>query len=79
MFIKEKMRKVKLLKFMIRTKTTNLMQTKDGRLCMLIKLSQTERKDSINNLVSISTDHSTLDQECQCKELLNAMEPTMFG
>jgi len=33
----------------------------------------------MKNLVSISTDHSTSDQECQCKELLNAMAPTTSG
>jgi hypothetical protein len=33
----------------------------------------------MRNSVSISTDHSTLDQDFQCRELLNAMEPTMSG
>ena len=46
---------------------------------MLTKQRLSDLKDLTRNLVSISTDHSTLDQECQCRELLNAMVPIMFG
>jgi len=38
--------------------------TRDGRLSMLTKQRLSDLKDLIRNLVSISTDHSTLDQEC---------------
>jgi hypothetical protein len=38
---------------------------KNGPLFILINLQMKEQKDSIRNLASISTDHSTLDQECQ--------------
>jgi hypothetical protein len=46
---------------------------------MLIKLQRLKQKDSMKNSVSTLTDHSTLDQDFQCKELLNAMVPTTFG
>jgi hypothetical protein len=38
---------------------------KDGRLSILIKLLRQEPRDSIRSSVSISTDHSILDQDCQ--------------
>jgi len=52
---------------------------KSGRLSMLTKPSQIEPRDSTRNSASTSTDHSMLDQECLCKESLNAMVLTMFG
>jgi len=75
----KRMRKVKqslsTQEMVIRT----TMPTKDGRSSMLIKLKSSELRVSTKSLVSISTDHSISDQECQCKELPNAMEPTTFG
>jgi hypothetical protein len=52
---------------------------KNGRLFMSIKPNQSEPRDSTRNSVSISTDHSMSDQECQCKESLSATVLTMFG
>jgi hypothetical protein len=59
--------------------TTELMLTKDGRSSMLIKPLRQELRVSTKNSDSTSTDLSTLDQECQCKELLSVMVPTMSG
>jgi len=59
--------------------TKTIMPTKDGRLYISTKLKQLELRASTKSSVSTSTDHSTSDQECQCKELLNAMVPTMSG
>jgi hypothetical protein len=39
--------------------------TRDGRLSILTKLSQFQRKDSMQNLDSTSTDHSTLSLDFQ--------------
>jgi len=46
---------------------------------MLIKLKSLEPRVSTKSSVYISIDHSILDQECQCKELLSAMVQTMSG
>jgi hypothetical protein len=73
------MRKVRPLLSTIKTETIKTMPTKDGRLSTLTKLIRSEPRDSTKNSVSISTDHSTSDPECQCKELLSAMVPTMSG
>jgi hypothetical protein len=54
------------------------MQTKDGKSCTLIKLTNSELRDSTKNSDSISTDHSTSDPECQCKELQNVLVQTML-
>jgi hypothetical protein len=48
--------------------TTKL--TRDGELSMLTKLRRKEEVDSTLNMVSISTEHSTSDQDSQCGELL---------
>jgi hypothetical protein len=79
MFIREKMRKDKPLRFITRMVIMQPMQTKDGRSYMLIKPLRQELRVSTKNSDSTLTDRSTSDQECQCKELLNAMEPTTFG
>jgi hypothetical protein len=55
------------------------LQTKDGRSSMSTKHLKSEARVSTRNSDSTSTDHSISDQECQCKELLNATEPTTFG
>jgi hypothetical protein len=55
------------------------LSTKGGRSSTLIKLQKPEPRVSTKNSVSILTDHSISDQECQCKELLNATEPATFG
>ena len=52
--------------------------TRNGRLSILIKLNLLDLKDLTKSLVSISTDHSISDQECQCRESKNALEPTML-
>jgi hypothetical protein len=73
------MKKDKLLLLTTETETPNRTLTKDGRLSILIRLRLLELKASTKNLVSISIDLSILDQECQCRELLNATVPTTFG
>jgi hypothetical protein len=55
------------------------MSNKDGRSSMSTRLPRLEPRASTRSSVSTSTDHSTSDQECQCKELQNATVPTMFG
>jgi hypothetical protein len=44
--------------------------TRDGELSILIKLPRKELLDLIENMDSISTEHSTSDQDSQCGELL---------
>jgi hypothetical protein len=44
--------------------------TRDGELSMLTNIPRLEQVDGIKNMDSISIDHSTSDQECQCGELL---------
>jgi hypothetical protein len=51
--------------------------TKSGMSSMLIKPRQLQLRDLIKILDSILTVHSTLDQDSQCGELLNVLEPTM--
>jgi hypothetical protein len=53
--------------------------TRDGPFNILIKQSQLRPRDLMKNSVSISTDHSTSDQDFQCTESLNAMVPTTSG
>jgi hypothetical protein len=65
-----KMLKVKLYKFM----EEPTIQTKDGRLCMLTKLTRLPPKDLIRSLVGKSIDHSILFQTCQCIELLRWLD-----
>jgi hypothetical protein len=52
------------------------MLTKDGLLPIPIKPERKSERDTTNLSVSTSTDNSISDQECQCKELLNALVPT---
>jgi len=73
------MMKVKLLLSTTEMETILTMPTRDGRLSILTKHLRLEPRDSTRNSVSISTDHSISDPECQCKELLNATELTTFG
>jgi hypothetical protein len=40
-------------------------RTRDGKLFMLRMQERLRPRDSMKNLASISTDHSTSDQECQ--------------
>jgi hypothetical protein len=42
-----------------------------------MKLIKFKQRDSIKTLASTSTDHSTSDQECHSRELLNVLELTM--
>jgi len=48
---------------MLRLTKVNL--TKDGTSSISTKLVNLRIKDLMKNLASISTEHSTLDQECQ--------------
>jgi hypothetical protein len=74
-----KMKKAKQLLSTTRMETRITMPTKDGRLSILIKLEPSELRDSTRNSVSISIDHSILDQDFHSRELLNATVPTMSG
>jgi hypothetical protein len=79
MSIREKMRKVKPLRLQPEMVTTATTKTKDGRSSILTRLRNSEPRASTRSLDSTSTDHSTSDQECQCKELLSATVPTTSG
>jgi hypothetical protein len=57
-------------KFLSGTDTTE--PTRDGESSILIKLERTEPRVTTTNGASISADHSTSDQDSQCKESLNA-------
>jgi hypothetical protein len=70
-----KMKKVQQLEYLV----TIVVETNNGKLFTLMKLTRIERRVLMTNSVSISTDHFTSDQDCQCKESLNAMVPTMSG
>jgi len=74
-----RMRKDKRFKLQIETTKRVVQPTKDGRSFMLIRLMLLEPRASTKNSDSTSTDHSTSDPECQCKELLSATVPTMSG
>jgi hypothetical protein len=52
---------------------------KDGELSILIKLIRLKLRDSMKNLDSTSTDHSTSDQDSHSRELQSATVPTMSG
>jgi hypothetical protein len=54
-------------KFLSGTDTTE--PTRDGESSILIKLERTEPRVTTTNGASISADHSTSDQDSQCKEL----------
>jgi hypothetical protein len=47
---------------------------RDGELLTLINIERNPVKDSTENMDSTSTEHSTSDQECQCKELPKELE-----
>jgi hypothetical protein len=66
MFHMEKMLKDKLSGF----GTDIIRPIRDGELSMLTKLRRKEEVDTTVNTDSTSTELSTSDQECQCKELL---------
>jgi len=51
----------------------SLLQTKDGELSILTRPKRLLLKDSMKSSDSMSTDHSTLSQDFQCKELLSAL------
>jgi hypothetical protein len=54
--------------------------TRNGRSSILTKLSKLKLRDLTKSSVSISTDHSTSDQDSQCTESLNALElATLFS
>jgi hypothetical protein len=53
----------------------SMLKTRDGELSILTNLKRLLLKDSTLNSVSMSTDHSTLSQDSQCKELQNVLEP----
>jgi hypothetical protein len=48
--------------------------TRDGELPMLTSTKRKKERDITETTDSISPDHSTSDQECQCKELLRESE-----
>jgi len=73
------MRKDKEYKLPVETTSREAQSTNDGRSSMSIRLMPSELRDSTKTLGSTSTDLSTLDLECQCKELLSATVPTMSG
>jgi hypothetical protein len=75
----KRMKKVKHSLLDLEMETTKTMLIKDGRSSMLTRLKQLEPRASTKSLVSTSIDHSTSDQECQCRELLSATVPTMSG
>jgi hypothetical protein len=75
MYSKVKMLKARMSKYMEDT----TVPTKDGRYSILTRRQRLKPRDSMKNSDSISIDHSTLDQDCQCKELLSATVPTMSG
>jgi len=68
----------------MKDKVLSLMETKreltnSGKSSMLTRLKRLELRVSTRNSDSISTDHSMSDQECQCKESLNATALTTSG
>jgi hypothetical protein len=75
----ERTRKVTKSSLIAKMEIRLIMLTKDGRLSILTRLSQSELRALIKSLDSTLTDHSTSDQDFQCKELLSATELTMSG
>jgi hypothetical protein len=75
MYSKVKMLKDRISRFMEDT----MEPIKDGRYSILTRRQRLKPRDSMKNLDSISIDHSTLDQDSQCRESLSAMEPTTSG
>jgi hypothetical protein len=64
MYSKERMRKCKRSKY---TQDT-MVPTKDGRSFILTRKRRLLLREWTQSLVSISIDHSTLDQDCHSKE-----------
>jgi hypothetical protein len=52
---------------------------KNGLSFTKTKKKNSEEKERMKSSTSRSIDHSTSDQECQCRELLNAGEQTMLS
>ena len=75
MLLHLKTKKVKQLELTI----TTTRPTKNGEYSILTRQRRLKLRVLMKNSVSISTDHSTLDLDFQCRELLNAMVLTMFG
>jgi hypothetical protein len=75
MSIKAKILKLKKFKYMADT----MEPIKDGRFFILTRSQRLKPRDSMRNLDSTSTDHSTLFQSFHSIELLSAMVLTMFG
>jgi hypothetical protein len=75
MLKEEKMLKAKQLVFGEITEES----INNGKLSILIRLKVNKLRDSAKNGASISTDHSTSDQDFHSKEFLSAMELTTFG
>jgi hypothetical protein len=72
--------KVKMLRDRISRFTEDITeQIRDGRYSILTRRQRLKPRDSMKNSDSISIDHSTLDQDSQCRELPSATVPTMFG
>jgi len=72
--------KVKMLKDRISKSTEDTtVPTKDGRFFILIRRQRLKPRDSMKNSDSTSIDHSILDQDFQCRELLSATVLTMSG
>jgi hypothetical protein len=69
------MLKVKKLSF----GATTAKPTRNGTLSISIKTRASKVKDSTKNGASISTDHSTSDQDSQCTESLSATVQTTSG
>jgi hypothetical protein len=68
----KKVKQLELLETLVRT-------TRNGEFLILTKQLQSKLKVLTKNLDSILIDHSTSDQDFQCKELPNATELTTFG
>jgi hypothetical protein len=58
---------------------TTRLKNRNGMSSMLMKPRKSQLRDLTKTMVSKSTDHSTSDQECQCTELLNALDITVPG
>lgn len=52
---------------------------KNGQLSTKTRRKNSEEKERMKNSTLKLADPSTLDQECQCRELLNAGVPTMLS
>jgi hypothetical protein len=75
MLLDLKTKKVKLLELPI----TTTKPTKNGELSILTRQRRLKLKVLMKNSVSTLTDHSTLDPDFLCRDLLNATVPTTSG